>query len=63
LNTYQIIVEVKKVMEVKSDIVHILFCVIVKPNKRHKNFLKYHKVFVYCIISVLKLLCDIEINI
>jgi len=50
-------------MEVKSDIVHILFCVIVKPNKRHKNFLKYHKVFMYCIISVLKPFCDIEMKI
>ncbi len=39
----------------KSDIVRILFCVIVKPHERHKNIIKHHKVFVHNIPSVLKL--------
>ncbi len=31
----------------KSHIVLILFCVIVKPHKRHKNIIKHHKVLVH----------------
>ncbi len=38
----------------KSDVVCIVFCVKVKPHKRHKNIIKHHKVFVYYISSVRK---------
>ncbi len=37
----------------KSDILRILFCVIVKPHESHKN-IKHHKVFMHYIPSVLK---------
>ncbi len=33
----------------KSDIVRILFCVIVKPHERHKNIIKHHQVSVHYI--------------
>ncbi len=39
----------------KSDVVHILFCVVVKTHESHKNIIKRHKVFVHYISSVLKL--------
>ncbi len=38
----------------KSDILCILFCVIVKPHESHKHIIKHHKVFVHYISSVLK---------
>ncbi len=31
----------------KSDVVRILFCVVVKPHESHKNIIKHHKVFVH----------------
>ncbi len=39
----------------KSDIVRIVFSVIVEPHERHKNIIKHHKVFMHYISSVLKL--------
>ncbi len=38
-----------------SDVVRILFCVVVKPHESHKNIIKHHKVLVHYILRVLKL--------
>ncbi len=39
----------------KSDIVCILFCVIVKPHEMNKNIIKHQKISVHYVSSVLKL--------
>ncbi len=45
----------------KSDIVQILFCVIVKPQERHKNIIKHHEFS--CTIFQVFWSCKVQMNI